>query len=81
MPLEELYFKIIQKLERRPPVNSPQQRRRRVEIMIDNRLLGFLKPTPVSGPATVQRKRDSLEFLLSRTTPTDLSQEATDKAS
>lgn len=62
-------------------MNSPQQRRRRVEIMIDNRMLGFLKPTPVSGQVTARRKRDSLEFLLPRTSPTDLSHEATDKAS
>ncbi len=42
----------------------PPSRRRRVEILIDNRMLGFLRPTPVAGPMGVRRKKDSLEFLL-----------------
>lgn len=32
--------------------------------MIDNRMLGFLRPTPVPGPLGARRKRDSLEFLM-----------------
>ncbi len=44
-------------------MDMPQKRRRRVELMIDARMLGFLKPTPISGPISTRRKRDSLEFL------------------
>jgi hypothetical protein len=45
-------------------VNLLQKRRRRVEIIIDNRMLGFLKPVPLNGSLAARRKRDSLEFLL-----------------
>jgi hypothetical protein len=44
-------------------VSSPEKRRRRVEIMIDQRMLSFLKPTPLPGPSLARRRRDSLEFL------------------
>lgn len=44
-------------------MNLAQKRRRRVEILIDNRMLGFLKPVPLSGTGPVRRRRDSLEFL------------------
>lgn len=53
-------------------MNIPQKRRRRVEILIDNRMLGFLKPTPLSGTMPARRKRDSLEFLTPPATLRDL---------
>lgn len=62
-------------------MNLPEQRRRRVEIMIDNRMLGFLKPTPVSGPRPMRRKRDSLEFLLPRPSGDLTHDRSNDKAS
>lgn len=62
-------------------MNLPQLRRRRVEILIDNRMLGFLKPTPVSGPVPLRRKRDSLEFLLPRPSGDLPHDQTTDKAS
>lgn len=39
-----------------------QKRRRRVEILIDQRLLSFMKPIS-AGPASAPRKRDSLDFM------------------
>lgn len=49
--------------------------------MIDNRMLGFLKPTPVSGPRPMRRKRDSLEFLLPRPSGDLTHDRSNDKAS
>ena len=39
-----------------------EKRRRRIELMIDRRMVGFLKPILTSAK-TGERKRDSLEFL------------------
>ena len=39
-----------------------EKRRRRIELMIDRRMVGFLKPILASAK-TGERKRDSLEFL------------------
>lgn len=41
-----------------------QKRRRRVEILIDQRLMSFMKPIS-AGPAAAPRKRDSLDFVAS----------------
>lgn len=43
-------------------VDTMEKRRRRVERMIDQRMLSFLKPVLASARPG-QRKRDSLEFL------------------
>lgn len=59
----------------------PLKRRRRVEILIDQRMLSFLKPTAVATSSSARRRRDSLEFLTpfnERNRPHD---QATDKAS
>ncbi len=39
-----------------------EKRRRRIELMIDRRMVGFLKPVLTSAK-TGERRRDSLEFL------------------
>lgn len=59
----------------------PQKRRRRVEILIDGRMLGFLKPTSVSCTTLAKRKRDSLEFLSSASFGDLTHDHSTDKAS
>ena len=59
----------------------PQKRRRRVEILIDGRMLGFLKPTAISGPVAGKRRRDSLEFLSPLCGQEPSSDKRTDKAS
>jgi hypothetical protein len=51
-----------------------------VEILIDGRMLGFLKPTSVST-TLAKRKRDSLEFLSSASFGGLTHDHSTDKAS
>jgi hypothetical protein len=62
-------------------VTLPQKRRRRVEILIDTRMLGFLRPTPVSGAMPAKRKRDSLEFLRPTYPNPSVIDQANDRAS
>ena len=58
-----------------------EKRRRRVEILIDQRMLSFLKPV-ATGPTLPRRKRDSLDFLTSAISKRSKSiDQPTDKAS